>query len=127
MKKTKFKLIPLILACVLLLVACGSKTYESVYEEYSSKLESASPKLLEEFNEEAANLSGDISALAELSNRKISELAEISTKGVEEMAEIQLKNNDYEEYQSWANKLTAVYKKEAKKITDAYTKKASGK
>lgn len=120
------KIVPILLVVVLLFAGCGSPaTYEEVYNEYSVKLKEESPKLVKEFNDEAAALNGDITKLAELSTKKIEKLAEISTEGISEMAKIQTqKGDDYSVYQDWATKLTKVYEEEAQKITDAYMSKA---
>ena len=105
----------------LVLTGCGGVTYQEVLEEYSAKIQDKAPILVEEFQEEAADLNGDLKKLAELSDQKISELAEISTEGTAKMAEIKLKNNDEDSvYQEWAEELAVVYEKEAAKITDAY-------
>lgn len=134
MKKNLISIL-LMLAMVFVFTACGSGgdsaeseepaaepvTYESILEDYSQQIEDATPGLIEEYNEEAADLAGDIEALAELSNSKIEELAEIETKGTEEMAELMTKNGDeYEVYEEWAGKLYDVYEEYAGQITDAY-------
>lgn len=101
-------------------------TYESILEDYTKQLQDATPGLVEEYNEESADLSGDVNALAELSNDKIEELAEICNDGVEEMAELKLKNGDDDEtYEEWAGKLQDVYQDEAQDITDAYMDSAT--
>ena len=105
----------------------SAATYESIYDEYAQKIKDATPGLVEEYNNEAAEKAGDINALAELSNAEIEKLAEISNEGIEKMAELMLKNGDSEEtYTEWANKLTDVYMEEAQKITDEYMNSATG-
>ncbi len=94
--------------------------YQDILDEYTAKLKEAAPRLASEYRAEAANTSGGIDALAELSMEKIGELAEISVEGIGEMAEIQLRTGDYDEYEEWAGKLQDVYNDEAQKIMDAY-------
>ena len=102
-------------------------TYEMILNEYTEKIKEATPKLVEEYNAESAEISTDLEALAELSNSKVSKLAEISNEGISKMAELQLKNgSEYSEYEEWAKKLSDVYTEYGKQITDAYTSSASG-
>lgn len=119
------------MAMVFAFTACGSGgdsgessepvTYESILEEYTQKIEEATPRLIDEYNEEAAELSGDINALAELSNSKLEELAKIETEGIEKMADLMLENGDEQEvYEEWAEKLYDVYAEYSGQITDAY-------
>ena len=102
-------------------------SYEDILNEYSKKLREATPKLIEEYNEEAKNNQDGLMGLATISNEKVSELAEISVEGIQEMAELHLKkgSGSYDEYSEWADKLNAVYMEEAAKIQDAYMKSAS--
>lgn len=130
----------LALGIIFSFAACGSEgatedaasteptvTYESIYDEYAQKIKDATPRLIEEYNNEAAEKAGDINALAEFSNAKIEKLAEISNEGIEKMAELMFKNGDSDEtYTEWANKLTDVYMDEAQKITDEYMNSATG-
>lgn len=97
-------------------------SYQSILDTYSAKIKAATPKLIEEYNNEAAKNTSGVEGLATLSNAKISKLAEISTEGISEMAKIALLTGSgkYSEYQEWALKLTDVYMAEGKKITDAY-------
>ena len=96
-------------------------SYQSVLNDYTRKLQDASPKLVNEYNKEYPALNGDINALAELSNKKVEKLAEISNDGTGEMAKLQLAGeSDYSEYEEWAGKLIDVYTQEAQKIMDAY-------
>ena len=128
MKSRILMFVPILLVFGIIFMGCGSSiTYQDIFDEYSSKIKEAAPTLVEEFNTEAAALNGDVTKLAELSNKKISSLAEISTEGTKKMAELQLKNGDeYSTYEEWAVKLTSVYEEEAKKITDAYMALAAG-
>lgn len=102
-------------------------TYQSILDDYTTKIKEAVPKLLEEYNSESADKLNDINALAELSNSKIEKLAEISNEGIGKMADLMLKSGDSQEtYEEWAGKLTDVYMTEAQQITDAYMNSASG-
>lgn len=102
-------------------------SYEDILNEYSKKLREATPRLIEEYNEEAKNNQDGLMGLATISNEKVSELAEISVEGVQEMAELHLNkgSGSYDEYEEWADKLNDVYMEEAAKIQDAYMKSAS--
>lgn len=96
-------------------------SYQSILDDYTKKLQEASPKLVDEYNKEYSALNGDINALAELSNKKVEKLAEISNDGTSEMAKLQLAGeSDYSVYEEWAGKLIDVYTQEAQKIMDAY-------
>lgn len=96
-------------------------SYQSILDDYTKKLQEASPKLVDEYNNEYPALNGDINALAELSNKKVEKLAEISNDGTTEMAKLQLAGeSDYSVYEEWAGKLIDVYTQEAQKIMDAY-------
>ena len=102
-------------------------TYQSILDDYTQRIADATPGLVEEYNNEAAPIAGDLNALAELSNSKVEKLAEISNQGVSEMATLMQKNGDeYSVYEEWSLKLTDVYTQYAKQITDAYTSSAAG-
>ena len=103
--------------------AADYASYEEIYDDYSQRIIDATPELIEEFNTEAAEHSGDIDALAELCNDKIGELAEIEVEGTEVMAAFMYANysdDAYDEYESWAGELYEVYEEYAGQITDAY-------
>ena len=104
----------------------SGSSYQEILEEYSKKLRDATPRLIEEYQEEARNNTRGIEGLAELSNEKIGVLAEINNEGIGEMANIMLfsESGSYAEYEKWAGKLTEVYMEEAGKITDVYMKSA---
>ncbi|MDT2553100.1 LysM peptidoglycan-binding domain-containing protein [Enterococcus raffinosus] len=96
-------------------------SYQSILDDYTKKLQEASPKLVDEYNNEYPALNGDINALAELSNKKVEKLAEISNEGTTKMAKLQLAGeSDYSVYEEWAGKLIDVYTQDAQKIMDAY-------
>lgn len=101
-------------------------SYQSVLDEYSEKIKEATPGLVEEYKNEAAEHSGDINKLAEISNDKVGKLAEISNEGIEEMANIMYSNgDDYDTYEEWSKKLMDVYTEYAEKIMDAYIDSAT--
>ena len=101
-------------------------SYEDILNEYSEKLRNATPKLIEEYNEEAKNNKSGLTGLAAICNEKVSELAEISVEGIQEMAKLHLEkgSGSYDEYSEWSDKLQKVYSEEAAKIQDAYMKSA---
>lgn len=104
----------------------GKKTYQSILDDYTQKIEEATPRLIEEYYAEAAfNING-LEGLAALSNDKVLELADICTDGIEEMAEVMwyTSSGSYSEYEEWAAKLYDVYMDETGKITEAYMKSA---
>lgn len=102
--------------------ATTARTYQSVLDEYSEKLRTATPILIDEYNAEAAVNTDGLEGLALISSNKMEKLAEISSDGIEKMAELMLTtgSGSYDEYQEWANKLTNVYMEESGKITEAY-------
>lgn len=104
----------------------GKKTYQSILDDYMQKIEEATPRLIEEYYEEAALNTNGLEGLAALSNDKVLELADICTDGVEEMAEVMwyTGSGSYSEYEEWAAKLYDVYMDEAGKITEAYMNSA---
>jgi LAS superfamily LD-carboxypeptidase LdcB len=103
------------------------KTYQSILDDYSQKIREATPGLIEEYNQLAAENTEGIEGLAKLSNQQIEKLAKISNAGVEEMASLMMVSGSgsYEEYETWAQKLVDVYMEEGKKITDAYMASAA--
>ncbi len=138
----KIALVSLIVAVTISLCSCGSvasvinqeqemkkvdetkntNTYEKVLEEYSVRLQEATPKLIEEYKTEATKNTDGLNGLANLCTDKVSKLAKISTEGTQEMAQIMLDSGSgsYDEYQEWAMKLQDIYMEEATKIQDAY-------
>lgn len=104
----------------------GKKTYQSILDDYTQRIEEATPRLIEEYYEEAALNTNGLEGLATLSNDKVLELADICTDGVEEMAEVMwyTGSGSYSEYEEWAAKLYDVYMDEAGKITEAYMNSA---
>lgn len=96
--------------------------YQSILNEYTTKLKSKTPSLITEYKNEASKNTSGLSGLANICNNKVSVLAGISTEGIGKMADIYYKygNGKYSEYESWADKLQDVYMEEAGKIQDVY-------
>ena len=101
-------------------------SYQAILDDYTVKLQEATPGLIEEYKSEAANNSDGLGGLAAICNAKVTELAEISNEGISEMAEYYFKNGSgsYDEYSDWAGKIQDVYMEEAGKIQDAYMESA---
>lgn len=135
MKKKFVGIFALVLLILVVFAGCTSQpkdkdqkpeeqkaTYQSVFDEYSAKIQEKAPVLAEEFKTEAEPLKGDISALASLSGDKVKELAEISTEGGQKLAQVHLAEKDEDSvYMEWSQKLIEVYTEASKQITDAYT------
>lgn len=98
------------------------EAYQRILDEYTIKLQEATPGVIADYKEEAKENNDGLEGLAELSNAKITILAEISNEGVVEMAEVMMTkgSGSYDEYEGWAQKLMDVYMEEASKVTDAY-------
>lgn len=101
-------------------------SYQSIFDDYTAKLQSATPSLIEEYKSEAAANNAGLEGLAEICNNKVAELAEIANNGVSEMADYMLKHGsgNYDEYEEWSSKLYSVYDDEAQKIMDVYMNSA---
>lgn len=104
----------------------GLSDYQSVLDEYTVKLQEATPILIEEYQREAAENQDGLNGLAELCNNKVSELAEICNEGVQKMAQIYLYqgSGSQDEYMEWGNKLQDIYMEEAAKIQQEYMNSA---
>jgi len=98
------------------------EAYQRILDEYTIKLQKATPGIIEDYKEEAKENNDGLEGLAKLSNDKIAILAEINNEGVGEMAEVMMTkgSGSYDEYEGWAQKLMDVYMEEASKVTDAY-------
>ena len=98
------------------------EAYQRILDEYTIKLQEATPGVIADYKEEAKENNDGLEGLAELSNDKILILAEISNEGVGEMAEVMMTkgSGSYDEYEGWAQKLMDVYMEEASKVFDAY-------
>ncbi len=100
--------------------------YQSILNEYSTKLKNRTPSLITEYKNEASKNTSGLNGLATICNNKVSVLAGISNEGIGKMAEIYYKygSGKYSKYESWAGKLQDVYMKEAGKIQDVYINSA---
>ncbi len=106
-------------------IAGNGETYDSIYEEYSKKLNDMTPGKIDEFNSEADESDGSISSLAEISNNKVADLAEVCTEGIQKMAELMYRNgDDCSVYEENASKLYSVYEDCGTQIYDAYLARA---
>ena len=69
--KVSLRVIPLMLIVILLFTGCSTTdTYESLYDEYCTKITDISPIILEEFKTEAEPIKDDSQALSNLYNKK---------------------------------------------------------
>lgn len=100
--------------------------YQAILNEYTIKLQNATPSLIDEYYAEAANNTAGLQGLATICNNKVSVLAGICNEGVSKMATYYYNhgNGSYDEYESWGTKLYDVYMIEAGKIQDAYMNSA---
>lgn len=103
--------------------ASDESTYQGILDEYTAKLQEATPALIDEYNTEAATNTDGVQGLATICQAKVTKLAGISTEGTTKMARLLYTSGSgsTSEYQEWAGKLSDVYTEEAQKITDAYT------
>lgn len=108
-------------------IQTGPRDYQTILDDYSERIRSAVPGLIEEYNAEAENNKEGLQGLATLSNEKISKLAEILNDGISEMAKYYYHagSGSYDEYEEWAGKLMDVYMEEATKIQEAYMDSAT--
>lgn len=100
--------------------------YQAILNEYTIKLQNATPDLIDEYYAEAANNTAGLQGLATICNNKVSVLAGICNEGVSKMATYYYNHGSgsYDEYESWGTKLYDVYMIEAGKIQDAYMNSA---
>ncbi|MEX1551836.1 LysM peptidoglycan-binding domain-containing protein [Enterococcus sp. C50] len=99
----------------------SSTNYQAILDEYTAKIQSATPSLIQEFKNEATNNTGGIDGLAAISNNKVEKLAIISNEGIGTMADLHYSLSDeYSTYESWATKLTDIYTTESQKIVGEY-------
>lgn len=97
-------------------------SYQAILDEYTKKIQDATPGLVEEYNQRAAENTNGVNGLATICNEEVGKLAAINNEGVEKMASYYMIHGKgkYDEYNQWAQKLTNVYMQESQKITDAY-------
>nr|WP_300210245.1 hypothetical protein [uncultured Anaerostipes sp.] len=94
------------------------KTYESIYNEYSAKLTEATPRLIDEYEQE---IEADDSDEISIGIEKADELMGICTEGTEKMSDLLMENPEEEdEYDKWAGKLEEIYNKESDALDDAF-------
>ena len=95
--------------------------YQEIYEKYAQQIRDATPVLIEEYKQEAAENTQGIVGLATISTAKVTKLAAIQTSGTAEMATYMYSHGgSYSDYDEWASKLYEVYEEEAEKITNLY-------
>ena len=105
----------------------NSAAYQAIYNEYSAKLQKATPGLIEELKRESEGLTGKTNQLAEISAAKIIKLLTVFIEGTDKMYDIMESNGgDRSEYDRWAGKLNTVYLEESNKIFEVYMKEALG-
>lgn len=99
----------------------SSTNYQTILDEYTAKIQSTTPSLIQEFKNEATSNTGGIDGLAAISNNKVEKLAIISNEGIGKMADLHYSLSDeYPTYESWATKLTDIYTTESQKIVGEY-------
>ncbi|MFZ4908210.1 LysM peptidoglycan-binding domain-containing protein [Enterococcus thailandicus] len=99
----------------------SSTNYQKILDEYTAKIQNATPNLIQEFKNEAASNTGGIDGLAAISNNKVEKLAMISNEGIGKMADLHYSLSDeYSTYETWATKLTDIYTVESQKIVEEY-------
>ena len=103
-----------------------TSSYQAILNEYTIKLQNATPGLIDEYYAEAVNNTAGLQGLATICNNKVSVLAGICNEGVSKMATYYYNHGSgsYDEYESWGTKLYDVYMIEAGKIQDAYMNSA---
>ena len=94
------------------------KTYVSIYNGYSAKLTVATPRLIDEYEQE---IEADDSDEISIGIEKADELMGICTEGTEKMSDLLMENPEEEdEYDKWAGKLEEIYNKESDALDDAF-------
>ena len=88
-----------------------SRNYQAILDEYTTKIQSTTPSLIQDFKNEAVSNTSGIDGLAAISNNKVEKLAIISNYSL---------SDEYSIYESWATKLTDVYTAESQKIIGEY-------
>ena len=120
----KINILILTLVSIFLLTACG-ESYESIYNDYSSKLQKEYENAQKELDDDvAANM--NINDLANSCTEKVNKLAEISTEGTEKMAALlQKRPTTASDYMKWGQKLYADYMSYGTKLEGTYMKGAT--
>lgn len=95
-------------------------TYQTILDEYTQKMEKATPGLVAAYERESAGIT-DIDRLAKICNKQVEKLAEICNEGVGKMAELMFEQGDsYETYERWTGKLMDVYMDLSDEIMNVY-------
>lgn len=99
---------------------------QEIVEEYSGKMQEATPKLMEAFKSDV-QATTDSRDLAALYNQKIEVLAELCNEGYTAIWELLFENGiefsdtDYDKYAEYEQELDRVYEDETMKISDLYS------
>ena len=120
--KVLLRVIPLILIVILFFTGCSTTdTYESLYDEYCTKITDTSPIILEEFKTEAEPIKDDSQALSSLYNKKMEEFAKIPGECAIKMGTVMVANkDDISLCKEWTEKIFSFYQKEVDKLSNAY-------
>lgn len=120
--KVLLRVIPLILILILLFTGCSTTdTYESLYDEYCTKITDTSPIILEEFKTEAQPIKDDSQALSSLYNKKMEDFAKIPGECAIKMGAVMVANqDDIGICKEWTEKIFSFYQKEVDKLSNAY-------
>lgn len=120
--KVSLRVIPLILIVILLFTGCSTTdTYESLYDEYCTKITDTSPIILEEFKTEAEPIKDDSQVLSSLYNKKMEEFAKIPGECAIKMGAVMVANqDDISLCKKWTEKIFSFYQKEVDKLSNAY-------
>ena len=105
-----------------LLEESDAKSYEEIYETYEKKLKEETPKLMEEYEAEAAKNENGEAGLREILSARIAKLALINVEGTVAMAKFMNEEGKgvTDEYTEWTQKLSSVYEEEALKLSKAW-------
>lgn len=107
---------------VLFFAGCSTTdTYESLYDEYCTKITDTFPIILEEFKTEAEPIKDNSQALSNLYNKKMEEFAKIPGECAIKMGAVMVANkDDISLCKEWTDKIFAFYQKEIDKLSNAY-------
>ncbi len=104
-------------------VTTKASSFQDIYNTYILKMQNETPRLQEEFKNEAKANTKGTSGLADILSDKTDVLASLYSEGAGEMAKlIYTSGNSYDDYDSWATKLyNDGYSKEFDKLYDLYS------
>ena len=99
-----------------------NKSYEEIYNEYVTKLQEATPGLIDDFLAEAPNNTEGASGLLDLYQEKSGKILDIYQEGAKEMLDAYHKHSSgvYTEFDEWRDKLYDVFDEERDKIYKAF-------